>query len=130
MRLCVIHSDQLIFPRDHSRISPVSRIRINASMAHFLESMGGSKVTGVMRIISTSKIRNRIMIIKNWVENGNLLGVVLLKPHSNWEDFSFSLVLSVWVSFASSMKTKDSRKQEHVFMLVFFISLWGILFGK
>jgi hypothetical protein len=47
-----------------------------------------SKEKGTTREISTSKIRKRTAITKNWKENGELILRLKFKPHSNGDSSS------------------------------------------
>jgi len=50
----------------------------------------GSIGKEITKAISTSKIKNSKAIKKNWNEKGRWGGFIKLKPHSNWDHFSFS----------------------------------------
>lgn len=47
---------------------------------------------GRIIIISISKIKNKIAIIKKWIENGSRLLDMGLNPHSKGDDFCLSII--------------------------------------
>jgi hypothetical protein len=55
----------------------------------FMFILFSSRGRGRIRVISKSKIKNRIEIRKNWVENVIRFGVIGLNPHSNLVILSF-----------------------------------------
>jgi hypothetical protein len=50
----------------------------------FNEFLFSSVGTGRIRVISKSKIRNKIAIMKNWFENEARVGDIWLNPHSKF----------------------------------------------
>jgi len=80
-------------------------------------------------LISTSKIRNRIATRKNWNEKGRWDGVIMLKPHSNWLDFSLYEFSFFCTSFTAIMRIITNKRDVAV-NLVIFIFLFFFLIGN
>ncbi len=55
--------------------------------------LNGSKGKAKTIEISTSKIKNKIAIKKNWKENGTPEGLKTEKPHSNSDHFSLFMII-------------------------------------
>lgn len=53
-----------------------------------LENFEVRMIRGINKMISTSKIKNMILIKKNWILKGGRLRARGSKPHSKGEDFS------------------------------------------
>ena len=84
---------------------------------------------GIRREISTSKIRNRIAIMKNCVENGTRWFLISENPHSKGDHFSFVLFFTIETSFARP-RTAAVRVAAIVIVKVVFIASFYFLIGN
>jgi len=76
-----------------------------------------SSEIGKMMVISKSKIKNKIEIMINWVENGNRFLLIELNPHSNSYAFCF-LIFILLVIFKKINVNINVRKIPR-FIIVF-----------
>lgn len=100
-----IHS---IMPIFHSRIVLVKKIIMIIIIFQFREKVDISlKGIGMINPISTSKIKNRMEIEKNWLEIIFLLLLDELKPHSNVDDLSFLLEIFFSIKKHTEVKINE-----------------------
>ena len=74
-------------------INPIKRIKIKIVIVYFINEFLSDSGNGNRSETSISKIRNKIMIKKNCMENVGITGVCVISPHSNV--FHFCSVTSV-----------------------------------
>lgn len=85
--------DHSSIPCFHSIINPPIKItKRNPPALKFKVDLFSSMGKGRIKTISKSKIKNKIEIKKNWVENVIRLGVKGLNPHSNLMVLSFEFI--------------------------------------
>lgn len=82
---------------------------------------------GTIKTISKSKIKNRIEIIKYWVEKESRLLFIMLNPHSNSFNFWLDLlVVSLMeLKIETSNRTKINAKQKLLMSINFLVYLIG-----
>jgi len=85
--------DQFKYPWFHSKITPKIRIKIKKFIElviHHENFVIIIRGIGRIRVISTSKIKNKTARRKNWIEKGARADFFGLNPHSNGDIFSWS----------------------------------------
>jgi len=128
-RIFTFHLDQSIFPFCHSYISPVvknSKNKNRYTMPFVFDFSIGNAST---REISTSKIKNRIATKKNWKENGEWVGFMVLNPHSKGTHFSFVGFIFFWDSTVAVIKIVSNRvRVAHTILIFnfFFLFNWKL----
>lgn len=86
--------DQFKAPWFHSWYSPNNKIKIkviDVIVHESVQEVFKVKIMGIIRTISTSKIKKIIVIKKNRIEKGNREEFKGSKPHSKGDVFSRSL---------------------------------------
>lgn len=95
---------------DHSYMSPIVSVKINTMIIRFFRDVVLSMGRGVSIVISTSKMRNNTITVKNWNEKGIRIGDEFWKPHSNGLFVSFSVVFKLLTIFEATSRAMVSLK--------------------